>query len=144
MNNEPILHHLADEIRSRLSEGNPLRHALYVTVAEDKAELHTYAVLQTSTTQAKEIIPGNFTWRYPCRLFAMFYPPEDATYTPDAIDGWMEETGLALVAACSALLEGKYNTYTPLDATVTGPIHWAPASTGGFEGSINFTLTVQF
>lgn len=144
MNNEPVLEQLAAEIRLRLSADNPLKQALYVTVADPKEELHTYAVLQTSTTQAKEIIPGNFTWRYPCRLFAMFYPPEDATYTPEAINGWMEEVALALVAACSVLLEGKYDAYIPLDAIVTGPINWAPVASGGYEGSINFTLTVQF
>lgn len=144
MNNEPILEQLAAEIRPRLSAANPIKHALYVTVAEAKEELHTYAVLQTSTTQAKELIPGNFTWRFPCRLFAMFYPPEDESYTPAAINAWMEELALALVAACSALLAGKYNTYTPLDASISGPLQWAPSPSGGFEGSVPFSLTVQF
>jgi hypothetical protein len=144
MNNEKVLAVLADLIRPRLSPGNPIKHALYATVAEVKESQHTYAVLQTSQTQAKEIIPGNFTWRYPCRLFAMFYPPEDAAYTPVAINGWMEEAGLALVASCSALLEAEYPNFVPLDATVTGPIRWSPSASGGYEGSIAFTLTVQF
>lgn len=144
MNNEIVLAVLADLIRPRLSPGNPIKHALYATVAEVKESQHTYAVLQTSQTQAKEIIPGNFTWRYPCRLYAMFYPPEDAAYTPEAITAFMEEAGLALVASCSALLESEYSNFVPLDATVTGPIRWSPSASGGYEGSIAFTLTVQF
>ena len=144
MNNELVLAVLADLIRPRLSSGNPIKHALYATVAEVKESQHTYAVLQTSQTQAKEIIPGNFTWRYPCRLYAMFYPPEDAAYTPEAITAFMEEAGLALVASCSALLESEYPNFVPLDATVTGPIRWSPDASGGYEGSIAFSLTVQF
>lgn len=144
MNNEIVLAVLADLIRPRLSPGNPIKHALYATVAEVKESQHTYAVLQTAQTQAKEIIPGNFTWRYPCRLYAMFYPPEDAAYTPEAITAFMEEAGLALVASCSALLEAEYPNFVPLDATVTGPIRWSPVASGGYEGSIAFTLTVQF
>lgn len=146
MNNEPILAALAELIRPRLSPGNPIRDALYSTVAEQREELHTYAVLQTSKNNATEIVPGNFTWRFPCRLFALFYPPEDADYTAEAVEDWMEEVALALVAACSSLLESppvELNAL-PLDALVNGPIHWAPSASGGYEGSINFTLTVQF
>lgn len=144
MNNEPILKQLAAEIRLRLSDENPIKGALYTTVAEAKEEQHTYAVLQTAKTQAKEIVPGNYTWRYPCRLWAMFYPPEDERYTADAFNAWMEEAALALVAACAALLEGKYNTWAPLDATVTGPLQWAASDAGGYEGSIPFSLVIQF
>ena len=146
MNNEPILAALAELIRPRLSPGNPIAEALYTTVAEQRAELHTYAVLQTSKGGATEIVPGNYTWRFACRLFAFFYPPEDAEYTAENVDAWMEELGLALVAACSALLESPPDDLNalPLDALVNGPIHWAPSASGGYEGSINFTLTVQF
>ena len=146
MNNEPILAALAELIRARLSVGNPIKSALYATVAEQREELHTYAVLQTSKTQATEIIPGNYTWRFPCRLFAFFYPHESGEYTAENVDAWMEELGLALVAACSSLLESPPDDLNalPLDATVTGPIHWAPSASGGYEGSVNFTLTVQF
>lgn len=146
MNNETVLAALADLIRPRLSDSNPLKEALFATVAEQKddADLHTYAVLQTSKSQSQELVPGNFTWRYPCRLQAFFFPPEDEDYSAANIDAWMEEAGLALVAACSTLLEGGYDTFLPLDAVVNGPINWAPSATGGFEGSVNFTLTIQF
>ncbi len=148
MNNETVLETLAALVRPRLSAANPLKDSLFVTVADPKPDtaLHTYAVLQTSKQQAQELVPGNYTWRFPCRALAVFYPPEAATYTPDNIDAWMQELGLALVAACSALLAtpNQYSTFYPLDATVTGPIIWAPDASGGFEGSVNFSLTIQF
>ncbi len=148
MNNETVLQTLAALVSPRLSADNPLKDSLFVTVADPKPEpaLHTYAVLQTSKQQAQELVPGNFTWRFPCRALAVFYPPEDAAYTPSNIEGWMQELGLALVAACSALLEtpGVYEDFYPLDATVTGPIHWAPDATGGYEGTVDFVLTIQF
>lgn len=148
MNNEAVLQTLAALVRPRLGPDNPLGDALFATVAEEKPNtaLHTYAVLQTSKSGAQELVPGNYTYRIPCRLFAVFFPPEDADYTPENIEDWMQELGLALVAACAVLLEtpGGYENFYPLDATVTGPIHWAPAATGGYEGTVDFTLVVQF
>ncbi len=148
MNNETVLQTLAALVSPRLSASNPLKDSLFVTVADPKPEpaLHTYAVLQTSPSGAQELVPGNYTYRISCRALAVFYPPEDADYTPSNIEGWMQELGLALVAACSALLEtpGAYEDFYPLDATVTGPIHWAPDATGGYEGTVDFVLTIQF
>ena len=148
MNNEAVLNELVKLIRPRLGPDNPLGDALFATVAEEKpnAALHTYAVLQTAKSSAVELIPGNFTFRLPCRLSAVFFPPEDTDYTPENINAWMQELGLALVAACSALLAqpDAYEGFYPLDATVTGPIHWAPSASGGYEGAVNFILAVQF
>lgn len=144
MNNEKILCALADILRPRLSDTNPLKGALYVTVAEPKENQLTFAVLQTAKTQARELVPGNYTWQYPCRLLATFYPPEGA-YTPADINAWMEEAGLALVASCSALLQAPpAGDYIVLDAVVDGPLSWEPDDTGGYTGQVGFTLTVQF
>ena len=143
MNNEKILIALADLLRPRLSDSNPLKRALYVTVAEPKENQLTFAVLQTAKTQARELVPGNFTWQYPCRLLATFYPPEGA-YTSADINAWMEESALALVAACSALVQAPADGYLVLDAVVDGPLTWEPETTGGFTGQVGFTLTVQF
>ena len=143
MNNEKILLALADLLRPRLSDSNPLKRALYVTVAEPKENQLTFAVLQTAKTQARELVPGNFTWQYPCRLLATFYPPEGA-YTPADINAWMEESALALVAACAALVQATAADYLVLDAVVDGPLSWEPDTTGGYTGQVGFTLTVQF
>lgn len=148
MNNEAVLNELAALIRPRLGPDNPLGDALFATVAEEKPDtaLHTYAVIQTSKSGAQELVPGNFTYRIPCRLFAVFFPPAAADYTPENIADWMQEAGLALVASCAVLLEnpGRYAGFYPLDAVVTGPIHWAPSASGGYEGSVDFSLVVQF
>lgn len=146
MNNEAVLTVLADGVRRRLSAENPLRERLSVTVAEQKdpEATHTFAVLQTANGQAQEIVKGNYTFRVPCRLYAVFYPPEAAAFTSAAIMGWMEEAAYAVLMAGTELQGSPQEAFVLLDFVARGPIHWAPHADGGWEGSLSFTLTVQF
>lgn len=142
MNNEAILQRMAAMLSERLSAENPLREAIYITVAEPKEGEHTYAVLQTAKTQAREIVPGNFTWQYPCALTAFFFPPEGA-FTAEQMRDWMEEAALSLVATLGAIC-GEGDGYYVLDATCTGPLQWEASGSTGYEGTLPFRLTVQF
>ena len=146
MNNEAVLAFMAQKIRSRLSAENPLRERLFATVAEQKdpQATHTFGVLQTAKGQAQEIVKGNYTFRIPCRLYAFFYPPEDAAYTADSILGWMQEASLALMQVGAEILGKVQESFLVLDCVANGPLHWAPVEEGGWEGSVAFTLTVQF
>lgn len=150
MTNENVLQQLAALLRPRLSSGNPLASALYVTVADAKSAeaTRTCAVLQTSYSSARELIPGNYTWQYPCRLYARFYPPQ-GNWSAEQMLGWMNETALALVASLSALgadplPQQKERGFVVLDAVCTGGVSWQAEADVGYIGEIPFLLTVQF
>lgn len=146
MTAETILQDVASELRARVSEGNPLGNAVFLTVAEPKEgdALHTFAVLQALPNGARELIPGNFTWQYPCRLYARLFPPQ-GDWSPEQMLGFFEELALALVASLAAVMQvQRKETYFLMDAVVTGGISWQAASTGGYEGEIPFRLTAQF
>ena len=61
MTNAHILQKIAELISPRHSPDTPLANAFYVTVADPNSPegVHTCAVLQTSYSQARELIPGN-------------------------------------------------------------------------------------
>ena len=146
MTAETILQDVATELSARVSSGNPLADAVFLTVAEPKegSALHTFAVLQALPNGARELIPGNFTWQYPCRLYARFYPPQ-GDWTPEQMLAYFEEAALALVASLSACMQvQRKERYFLMDAVVTGGISWQADSTGGYEGEIPFRLTAQF
>lgn len=150
MTNEHVLSKLAELIAPRLSPGNPLANAFYVTVADTKEPegVRTCAVLQTSYSQARELIPGNFTWQYPCRLYARFYPPQ-GDWSPEQMLAWMNEAAFALVAALSALdaesvPAQKARGFVVLDAVCTGGVSWRAEADTGYVGEVPFLLTVQF
>lgn len=150
MTNEHVLQELAGLMRPRLSAGNPLAAALYVTVADAKeAEAtRTCAVLQTGYSSARELIPGNYTWQYPCRLYARFYPPQ-GDWKAEQMLGWMNEAALALVAALGALgaapvQEQKERGFVVLDAVCTGGVSWRAEADVGYVGEVPFMVTVQF
>lgn len=146
MTAETILQDLATELRGRVSADNPLGAAVFLTVAEPKEgdTLHTFAVLQALPNGARELIPGNFTWQYPCRLYARLYPPQ-GNWSPEQMLGFFEELALALVASLSALMQvPRKERYFLMDAVVTGGISWQADNTGGYEGEIPFRLTAQF
>lgn len=150
MSNEEILQKLAALIRPRLSAANPLAESLFVELANAKTpeETRTCAVLQTSYSQARELIVGNFTWQYPCRLWARFYPPQGNWDVAD-LRTWFDEAALALVASLGALrgmeVEAqKAEGFVVLDAICTGGISWAAQAEEGWVGEVPFMLTVQF
>lgn len=146
MNAEGVLKVLAERVRGLLCEGNPLRNSLFVTVAEEKEEdvLHTYAVLQAAKAGAVEIVPGNYTWRVPCRLVGLFFPPQGAGLDDEQISAWMTEAAYAVMAAGRALVGVcEYEDFVVLGVAPVGPVRWG-ASERGFEGEFNFTVTVQF
>ena len=147
MNAEGVLKVLAERMRGLLSEGNPLRGGLFVTVAEEKPEevLHTYAVLQASKAGAVEIVPGNYTWRVPCRLFGWFFPPQGGELTAEQIAGWMTEAAYALMAAGRSMVRGvDLGDFIVLDVAPSSPVSWSASERAGFEGEMGFALTVQF
>ena len=146
MNAEGVLKVLAERMRGLLSEGNPLRGGLFVTVAEEKEEdvLRTYGVLQAAKGGAQEIVAGNNTWRISCRLYAVFFPPQGDGETPEEIYDWMSEAAYAVMAAGRALVGVcEYGDFVVLGVAPVGPVRWG-ASERGFEGEFNFTLAVQF
>lgn len=150
MTNENVLQQLADLITPRLSAGNPLANAFYVTVADAKEPdaTRTCAVLQTSYSQARELIPGNHTYQYPCRLYARFYPPQ-GNWQAEQMLGWMNEAALALVASLSALGADpvpaqKERGFVVLDAVCTGGVSWQADADAGYIGEVPFRLTIQF
>ena len=150
MTNEHVLQELAGLIKPRLSAGNPLAEAFFVTVADakDAEATRTCAVLQTSYSAARELIPGNFTWQYPCRLYARFYPPQ-GDWQAEQMLGWMDEAALALVASLSALgaapvQEQKERGFVVLDAVCTGGVSWQADADVGYIGEVPFQLTIQF
>lgn len=146
MNADEILGVLADAMRVWLSDGNPLRDGLFVTVAEEKEEdmLRSFGVLQVAKGGAQEIVSGNNTWRIACRLYAVFFPPQGDGETPEEIYDWMSEAAMAVVKAGHGML-GKVNLgrFVLLGVRADGPVRWG-ASERGFEGEFNFTLAVQF
>lgn len=146
MTAETILQDVAREMSARVSEGNPLGNAVFLTVAEPKEgdTLHTFAVLQALPNGARELIPGNFTWHYPCRLYARFYPPQ-GNWAAEQMLGFFEEAALALVASLSACMQvPRKEKYFLMEAVVTGGISWQAEATGGYEGEIPFRLIAQF
>lgn len=147
MNADGVLQVLAERVRGLLSEGNPLRESLFVTVAEEKNEdvLHTYAVLQASKSGAVEIVPGNHTWRVPCRLFGWFFPPQGVELTSEQIQAWMVEAAYAVMAAGQALArEREHEDFVVLGVAPSSPVSWSASERAGFEGEMGFSLTVQF
>lgn len=150
MTNEHVLQKLAELIIPRLSPDNPLANAFFVTVADSKEadSTRTCAVLQTSYSSARELIPGNHTYQYPCRLYARFYPPQ-GNWTSEQMLWWMDEAALALVASLSALgadsvSAQKVRGFVVLDAVCTGGISWQADAEAGYIGEVPFLLTVQF
>ena len=150
MTNEHVLQKLAELIIPRLSPDNPLANAFFVTVADAKSAeaTRTCAVLQTSYSAARELIPGNHTFQYPCRLYARFYPPQ-GNWTAEQMLWWMDEVSLALVAALGALgaesvSAQKSRGFVVLDAVCTGGVSWQADTEGGYEGEVPFRITIQF
>lgn len=150
MNVGNVLTRVRELILPRLSEGNPLRGAFFLEVADAKApeQLRTCAVLQVSYSQARELIPGNFTWQYPCRCWARFYPPQ-GDWRAEQMRGWMEEAGLAVVGALGALMavpvvEQQAQGAVVLDAVCTGGVSWQADAEAGYIGEVPFMLTIQF
>ena len=150
MNTGVILDKLRELIVPRLSAQNPLRDAFFVEVADAKQpeQVRTCAVLQVSYSQARELIAGNYTWQYPCRCWARFYPPQ-GNWDAEQLRGWMNEAGLALVAALGALMavpveEQRAAGFIMLDAVCTGGVSWRADADEGYVGEVPFMLTVQF
>ena len=150
MTNEHVLQQLAELITPRLSPDNPLANAFFVTVADAKEadSTRTCAVLQTGYSSARELIPGNHTYQYPCRLYARFYPPQ-GDWQAEQMLGWMNEAALALVASLSVLgaapvKEQKERGFVVLDAVCTGGVSWRADAEAGYIGEVPFRLTVQF
>ena len=146
MNAEGVLKVLAERMRGLLSEGNPLREGLFVTVAEEKEEdvMRTYAVLQAAKSGAVEIVPGNYTWRMPCRLVGLFFSLQCGGFSDEQIEGWMIEAAYAVLSAGRSMLgRGDEGNFIVLSVEPAGPVRWG-VSERGWEGEFNFLVTAQF